>query len=162
MSENEFEEFNGNEGFKNLRKALKDKDKLLKEAMSRLERLEAQNQRNVVNDTLAARGLDPRVAKFYPKDEPTDEESVDKWIAENAELFGGKRTNEEGGTTQTTLSDSEIRGFQVMQDLAAADYRTQVSWESKLKEFDNKEDLMAFLRSPEAAAFAAPYLHPGA
>jgi hypothetical protein len=121
MSEDQYGNFDTDgEGIKQLRKNYKG----LKE---QLEALQVQNQELMkghrgasVNEALAARGLDPRIARFYPQDLSTDTESVDKWVEDNGELFAGRRvTDDQQQTQETTLTDAELRGYQVQQDIAA-------------------------------------------
>jgi hypothetical protein len=70
---------NESEGMKNMRKQLKEQGKQIKEYQDQLNQFQSQNRGSVISQALSSRGLDPRVAKFYPTDLGTDDESVGKW-----------------------------------------------------------------------------------
>lgn len=147
MSENEWDETSETGGIAALRKAHKNQAKEIKELKASLAGTVARERTFSVNEALASRGLDPRVAKFYPGDQATDEESVDRWVDENRELFGGRKiTDEESKIQQTSLTDSEMRGYEVQKDISAFNNALQMDLKSRL-------DAIPFDKSdPEAAS----------
>lgn len=119
-------------GIKELRKAFKEQGKQLKTALEALNELKQGQEATKIYEVLASRGMDPRIAKFYPKDSGTDDESVDKWLDENKELFGNRRVGEEGNVTESTLTDSEQRGYQTLKEIAAYEAAVQTDLKSRL------------------------------
>lgn len=119
-------------GIGGLRKQFKEQKKLLDQQQTMIAQLLAERNTSSVADTLASSGLDPRVAKFYPKDAPTDETSVAQWVEENKELFGNRRVVDNGTQNNDVLTDSERRGYQIIQDMAAYDTGLQTDLKSRL------------------------------
>jgi hypothetical protein len=77
-----------NDLVKQLRKAAKAKDKELQELRSQFETLNKGQRERAIKDALAARGVNQKIASFIPQDIDPSEESVSKWLTENAEVFG--------------------------------------------------------------------------
>ena len=73
---------------KQLRKAAKQKDKELAELRSQFESLNKQSRERAIKDVLEARGVNGKVAKFIPSDLDPTEESLSKWLEDNADVFG--------------------------------------------------------------------------
>tara|TARA_R110000822_G_scaffold284795_2_gene406214 strand:+ start:246 stop:716 length:471 start_codon:yes stop_codon:yes gene_type:complete len=77
-----------NDLVKQLRKASKQKDKELQELRSQFEGLTKAQRERTIKDTLAARGVNEKIASFIPQDIDPTEESVSKWLEANADVFG--------------------------------------------------------------------------
>ena len=77
-----------NDLVKQLRKAAKQKDKELAELRSQFENLNKAQRERSIKDVLEARGVNGKVAKFIPSDLDPTEESLSKWLDENADVFG--------------------------------------------------------------------------
>lgn len=73
---------------KDLRKQIKDKEKLLTERESELAKFQTQAKRASVADLLGSKGVDKRLAKFAIADGVEDEAGITAWLAENGEVFG--------------------------------------------------------------------------
>ena len=73
---------------KQLRKQLKAKDKEMAEFKSQFENLSKAQRERAVKDVLEARGVNGKVAKFIPQDLDPTEESLSKWLEDNADVFG--------------------------------------------------------------------------
>lgn len=129
---NEWDDSNESEGIKNLRKQFKEQAKLIKEQSELIAQFATANRGSVVSQALTNRGLDGRVAKFYPADLGTDDESVDKWVNENKDIFGPAQPAGTPPTQETTLSDAEQRGYQAMQDMEAYDARIVQDFKSQM------------------------------
>lgn len=127
---------NDSEGFKALRKAHKEQGTQLKEALDRLTALEAEKKSQNVYEALANRGLDPRVAKFYPKDAATDDAAVDSWVTENGELFGSRQVVTDNKPDQGQLTDAEMRGYQILKDTNAYQSAVQMDLKSRLDKIE--------------------------
>ena len=82
------QETSGNDLVKQLRKAAKQKDKELAELKSQFENLNKQSRERAIKDVLEARGVNGKVAKFIPQDLDPTEESLSRWLEDNADVFG--------------------------------------------------------------------------
>lgn len=74
-----------------LPKKLRAKIKELSSKVNDLEQentsLKSEKRSQILTESLAAKGLNPGIAKFVPAD--LDDEGVDAWLSENAALFAG-------------------------------------------------------------------------
>lgn len=77
----------GSNALKELRKANKQKAQQLKEMQEQFAALQAQMRERAVKDVLTARGLNPKIAAFIPKD-LTDADAVASWVEEYGDVFG--------------------------------------------------------------------------
>ena len=77
---------------KQLRKANKQKEKELAELKAQFEGLNKAQRERAINDALAARGVNTKIASFIPQDIDPTEESVSKWLESNADVFGIQST----------------------------------------------------------------------
>ena len=75
---------------KHLRKTAKDKDKELQELKSKFESLNKAQRERTIKDVLESRGVNSKIASFIPKDIEPTEESVSKWLEDNADVFGAQ------------------------------------------------------------------------
>lgn len=126
----EWDDSQDGEGIKKLRKMVKEQGALIKQLQDERETFQLRNRDADVNQALASRGLDPRVAKFYPKDLGTDEASIDAWVDENKDIFGDRRVA--GNEDDSVLTDSEKRGYQAINDIAAYEAGVQMDLKSRL------------------------------
>lgn len=130
---NDWDDSNESEGMKNMRKQLKEQAKLLKEQSELIAQFQVQNRGAVIQQALVSRGLDAKVAKFYPADLGTDDESVDKWYNENKDVFGRVQPASTTPSDQdTALSDAERRGYEAMRDMEAYDARVVQDFKSQM------------------------------
>lgn len=137
---NDWDDSNESEGMKNMRKQLKK----LGEQVSALEAEKSTwqntNRTAVLQTALVSRGLDAKVAKFYPSDLGTDDESVNKWYEENKDVFGKVQPVTTPPVDQgTTLSDAEQRGYQAMRDMEAYDSRIVQDFKSQMDQIKMKD-----------------------
>jgi len=86
--DDDFTTESNNDLVKQLRKAAKQKDKELAELRSQFETLNKQSRERAIKDVLEARGVNGKVAKFIPQDLDPTEESLSKWLEDNADVFG--------------------------------------------------------------------------
>lgn len=152
----EWEDPDDSNGMKKLRKLVKEQGEMIASMKAREEQYALRDRASDINQALADRGLDPRVAKFYPGDAGTDDASVDKWVDENKDYFGNRRVvSEEGETDRSTLTDTEQRGYQVLTDIAAYESGIQQDFKSQIDKIpydpQNPEkatsDLLALLKT---------------
>ena len=79
---------NDTELVRNLRKALKDRDKEVKEIQADLaKRAKADRERDLTS-VLKEKGVSEKVAKLYPGDAEPTAEAVDAWLSEYGDVFG--------------------------------------------------------------------------
>lgn len=129
---NDWDDSNESEGMKNMRKQLKEQAKLLKEQSDLIAQFQVQSRGAVLTQALTSRGLDAKVAKFYPSDLGTDDESVDKWYNENKDIFGPAQPVITPQTQDTSLTDAERRGYEAMRDMEAYDARVVQDFKSQM------------------------------
>ena len=86
--DDDFTQESSNDLVKQLRKAAKQKDKELQELKAQFEGLNKAQRERAIKDALAARGVNTKIASFIPQDIDPTEESVSKWLSDNAEVFG--------------------------------------------------------------------------
>lgn len=144
---NDWEDPNESEGMKNMRKQLKKQAEELAAFRAEREQWVHQNRAALVQNALASRGLPAKVAKFYPADLGTDDESVDKWFNENKDVFGVAQPQQPSEDDRGTLSEAERRGYQAMQDMEAYDARVVQDFKSQLDQVKYDPE-----KGPDAAA----------
>lgn len=149
-----------NSGIGKLRKEFKEQAKLLKEQQDLISSLMAERNSAGVADLLASQGLDPRVAKFYPKDAATDAASVTAWVEDNKDLFGNRRVVDKGELNSDTLTDAEKRGYQAVQDIQAYESGLIMDFDQKLRavEYDPMDPIGSQNKLMAAIEEAARYL----
>ena len=77
-----------NDLVKQLRKANKQKEKELAELKAQFEGLSKSQRDRAIKDVLEARGVNKKISSFIPSDIDPTEESLSKWLDENADVFG--------------------------------------------------------------------------
>lgn len=127
---------NESAGIKAMRKAFKEQGKKLAEMEAALAKTMEREKSQNVYEALANRGVDPRVAKFYPKDASTDDAAIDEWVTENGELFGGRQIIENKEPTPGSLTDAEMRGYQIQKDISAYEGALQMDLKSRLDKIE--------------------------
>ena len=86
--DDDFTTESNNDLVKQLRKQLKQRDKELNEFKSQFENLSKAQRERAIKDALESRGVNGKVAKFIPQDLDPTEESLSKWLEDNADVFG--------------------------------------------------------------------------
>ena len=82
------QESSNNDLVKQLRKANKQKEKELAELKAQFENISKAQKERAIKDVLEARGVNSKIAKFIPQDLDPTEESLSKWLEDNADVFG--------------------------------------------------------------------------
>ena len=77
-----------NDLVKQLRKANKQKEKELAELKAQFEGLSKAQRDRAIKDVLEARGVNKKISSFIPSDIDPTEESLSKWLDDNADVFG--------------------------------------------------------------------------
>ena len=79
----------GNDLLKKLRKAKRADEKRIKELTDQLETLSKGQRERIVKETLEKKGVNPKAVRLILKDlDDVNEESVNNWLDDNADLFG--------------------------------------------------------------------------
>ena len=123
---------NGNDLVKQLRKANKQKEKELSELQAKMSELSKAQRERAIKDTLEARGVNSKIAKFIPSDIDPTEESLSKWLDENGDVFG----------FQTTESNQ-----QVVDPAQAAAYNRMNNATGQAQTPDSSDDILRKLMS---------------
>lgn len=133
---------NDSDLIKSLRKALRDKDKAIKEKDEVLGEYSKKARASSLADVLKEKGLDnPKITKLYPADADTTPEAVDAWIAEFGDVFGIEQqasTADEG--TQSAARDIAGASAQAPPGNAAFDVNALVA---EIQNAKNEEELAA-------------------
>jgi hypothetical protein len=77
---------------RNLRRALKDKDKETKEIQAQLAQRSKLDRSRSLADVLKDKGLPEKVANLYPEHAEPTAEAVDAWLGEYGDVFGIPQT----------------------------------------------------------------------
>jgi hypothetical protein len=86
-------EMDGSDLLKKLRKAKRADEKRIKELTEQLEGLSKVQRERVVKEVLEKKGVNAKAARLVLKDlDEVNEESVNNWLDDNADLFGIKMT----------------------------------------------------------------------
>jgi hypothetical protein len=86
--DDDFTTESNNDLVKQLRKQLKTKEKEMAEFKSQFDNLSKAQRERSIKDVLESRGVNGKVAKFIPQDLDPTEESLSKWLEDNADVFG--------------------------------------------------------------------------
>jgi hypothetical protein len=97
---------------KQLRKAAKQKDKELAELREKFEGLTKAQRDRAIKDALASRGVNTKISSFIPSDIDPTEESVSKWLEDNADVFGIQAQAEPQRTT--VVDPAQAAAYQKM------------------------------------------------
>ena len=134
----------GNDLVKQLRKANKLKDKELAELKSQFEGLSKAQRERAIKDTLEARGVNSKIAKFIPSDIDPTEESLSKWLDDNGDVFGYQTTE----SNQNIVDPAQAAAYKRMND-ASGQAQTPDSSDDilrKLMSANSKEELDEVIR----------------
>ena len=123
---------NGNDLVKQLRKANKQKDKELAELKAQFGDISKAQRERAIKDTLEARGVNSKIAKFIPSDIDPTEESLSKWLDDNGDVFGYQTTE----SNQNTVDPKQ-----------AADYNRMNNATSQAQTPDASDDILRKLMS---------------
>jgi hypothetical protein len=136
--------YDSNDLVKQLRKANKLKDKELADLKSQFDGLSKAQRERAIKDTLEARGVNSKIAKFIPSDIDPTEESLSKWLDDNGDVFGFQTTE----SNQTVVDPAQAAAYKRMND-ATGQAQTPDSSDDilrKLMSANSKEELDEVIR----------------
>lgn len=132
-----------------LREKAKADSDLIREMREELAAMRAERERAALEQSLKAKGLDPKVADLIPKGTDPEKFLADygTLLARNAEA--AEAPVEDGGADDTVTPEEAAAQAAIAG--AAASKGTPplgvAATEAKIRDFDNPEDLLAFLQS---------------
>jgi len=144
--DDDFDTTDGGDLVKQLRKATKAKDKELAELKAQYESLAKANRERAIKDALASRGVNSKIAAFIPQDIDPTEESVSKWLADYADIFGVQQTE-----TQATpnVDPKQAAAYQRMTNAVeqgvTPEFQAQIH--QKLMNANSREELDEIIRA---------------
>lgn len=125
----------------------------IKELSSKVGDLESENlslksekRTRVLTETLQSKGLNPAIAKFVPSD--LDDDGIDGWLEENAELFSGGASRQ---TPQQTVIARDAEQANAIRQMAATEGGTSTAPEMQsvlagIENASSMDELMDVLR----------------
>jgi hypothetical protein len=136
--------YDSNDLVKQLRKANKLKDKELADLKSQFDGLSKAQRERAIKDTLEARGVNSKIAKFIPSDIDPTEESLSKWLDDNGDVFGYQATE----SNQTVVDPAQAAAYKRMNDTTGQAQTPDSSDDilRKLMSANSKEELDEVIR----------------
>lgn len=107
--------------------------------------LKGESRSRILSETLSAKGLNPKIAAFIPKD--LDGDAIDAWLDEYGEVFGG---GQKADTKQTVIARDSEQAASIRQMADAEQGASAPGLQSILagvEQAQNMDELMAALRS---------------
>jgi hypothetical protein len=142
------EQANESEGMKNLRAALARQKKQIEEQKATNAKLLSRDRERTLNDVLRSKGLNTKLANFYPEREEATEEKVLAWLTDNADVFGHPSTPPQTPGIDQVPPELQEAFKQFQQPLGADAQEDMIS---KINNFEIKDDadmqkFIAFMR----------------
>ena len=133
----------GSDLLKKLRKAKRADEKRIKELTEQLESLSKVQRERTVKEVLEKKGVNAKAVRLILKDlDDINEESVNNWLDDNADLFGLQVTEQQSSNNTADLA--ALRQQDVITQNAMTPERAQ-DLESRLNNAQSAEELIAFL-----------------
>lgn len=134
-----------NDLLKKLRKAKRADEKRIKELTDQLETLSKAQRERTVKEVLESKGVNAKAARLILKDiEEVNEESVNAWLEDNADLFGIKFDAAESKASETDRA--ALRQQDVLTQGAVTPDRAE-DLSMRIDNAASADDLIALLRS---------------
>ena len=135
----------GDDLVKKLRKAKRADEKRIKELTDKLESLSKVERERTVKEVLSKKGVNLKAARLVLKDiEEVSEESVGKWLDDNADLFGIAVNTDAPKVSESDLA--ALRQQDVVSQGALTPDRSQ-ELSSKIDNAESMDELLNLLRS---------------
>jgi hypothetical protein len=130
----------GSDLLKKLRKAKRNDEKRIKELTEQLETLSKSQRERTVKEVLEKKGVNAKAARLVLKDlDDVNEETVNNWLDDNADLFGIKVDKEE-----SKMSDIDKAALR-QQDVITQNAMTPDRAEDLNLRIDNADSMDALL-----------------
>ena len=135
----------GDDLVKKLRKAKRADEKRIKELTEQLEGLSKVQRERTVKEVLEKKGVNLKAQRLIMKDlEDINEESVNTWLDDNADLFGLKST--EPANPEQELNRAALRQQDVVTQNALTPERTD-DLETKISNAQSADEILSILRA---------------
>jgi hypothetical protein len=140
------EVLDGNDLVKKLRKAKRADEKRIKELSEQLDGFLKEKKETTVRSVREKKGVNAKAARLIMKDlEDVNEEAVNNWLDENADLFGIKVTDAPAVDKNDLAA---LRNQDVLTQGAFTPDRAE-DLEMRLNNADSAEEILGLLRSQE-------------
>ena len=136
----------GNDLVKKLRKAKRSDEKRIKELSEQLEGFLKDKKESTVRQVLENKGVNLKAARLIMKDlDDVNEETVNNWLNENADLFGIKASDapEVDKDNLATLRSQDV----ITQGAVTPDKAQDL--EARLNSASSQEEILSLLRSQQ-------------
>ena len=138
-------QMDGTDLLKKLRKAKRADEKRIKELTEQLEGLSKVQRERVVKEVLEKKGVNAKAARLVLKDlDDVNEDSVNNWLDDNADLFGIKIDKEEPKVSE--VDRAALRQQDVLTQNAMTPDRAE-DLNSRIDNADSMDALLDVLRS---------------
>jgi len=138
-------QMDGSDLLKKLRKAKRSDEKRIKELTEQLEGLSKVQRERVVKEVLEKKGVNAKAARLVLKDlDDVNEESVNNWLDDNADLFGLTVTKDEPKVSES--DKAALRQQDVLTQNAMTPDRAE-DLNSRIDNADSMDALLDVLRS---------------
>jgi len=136
---------NDNDLVKQLRKAMRAKEKENKELAEKFEALNKTQRERVVKEVLESKGVNAKAARLIMKDlEDINEESVSNWLDDNGDLFGYSKQIEVDPQQQIDLAALRQQDI-VTQGALTPDKAMDAM--NRINDASSAEDIIAMIQS---------------
>lgn len=140
------ESVDGNDLVKKLRKAKRSDEKRIKELSEQLEGFLKEKKESTVRQVLEKKGVNLKAARLIMKDlEDVNEEAVNNWLDDNADLFGIKLSDAPAVDKNDLAA---LRQQDVLTQGAVTPDRAE-DFEMRLNNASSAEEILGLLRSQE-------------
>jgi hypothetical protein len=139
----------GSDLLKKLRKAKRSDEKRIKELTEQLESLTKVQRERTVKEVLEKKGVNAKAARLILKDiDDVNEEAVNNWLDDNADLFGLSVQNDQPKSEATDVDRAALRQQDVLTQGAMTPDRAE-DLNMRLDNAESMDDLLNLLRSQE-------------
>ena len=140
-------QLDGSDLLKKLRKAKRNDEKRIKELTEQLEGLTKVRREQVVKEVLEKKGVNAKAARLVLKDlDDVNEETVNNWLEDNADLFGIKENKEESSVSE--IDKAALRQQDVLTQSAMTPDRAE-DLSLRINNADSMDALLDVLRSQQ-------------
>jgi hypothetical protein len=130
---------------KKLRKAKRADEKRIKELTEQLETFTKSQRERLVKEVLEKKGVNPKAARLALKDlEDFSEDSVSRWLDDNADLFGVQTAQEEVPTQDLAA----LRQQDILTQGAVTPEKG-MDLEQRLSQASSPDEILSILRSQQ-------------
>jgi hypothetical protein len=137
----------GSDLLKKLRKAKRSDEKRIKELTEQLETFTKAQREQTVKQVLEQKGVNAKAARLIMKDlDDVNEESVNNWLADNADLFGLTVDTQE--KQEQDINRAALRQQDVITQNALTPERNE-DMESKIASANSAEEILAILQAQQ-------------